>query len=121
MIRTQEENQKWLQERNERNRRKKFDDYWTNKKYIASVKMFQDINGNTTHAVRVELMEGSRRTILTFQRYGYGNHYEYTTIEELAKIGFCGIRRDMIHFNNNGYGLKRDMVEWSKGGYYNKQ
>ena len=121
MIRTQEENQKWLQERNGRNRRKKFDDYWTNKKYIASVKMFQDINGNTTHAVRVELMEGSGRTILTFQRYGYGNHYEYTTIEELAKIGFCGIRRDMIHFNNNGYGLKRDMVEWSKGGYYNKQ
>jgi hypothetical protein len=100
--------------------REKFDSYWSPKKYIATVKMFQDINGNTTHAVRVSLLEGSKRTILTFKRYGYGTHYKYTTIDELANIGFEGITRDMIHYSDFGYGLKRDMVEWSKGGYYNK-
>ena len=98
----------------------KWDSYWSPKKYVATVKKFQDINGNTYHAVRVRLMEGSQRTILTFKRYGYGTHYKWTTIEELDKIGFCGITREMVHYSDFGYGLKRDMIEWSKGGYYNK-
>ena len=90
------------------------------KNLLATVKKFQDINGNTYHAVRVRLVNGSQRFILSFKRYGYGTHYEETTLEELDKIGFCGIEKKDIHFSDFGYGLKRDMISWSKGGYWNK-
>jgi len=90
------------------------------KNLLATVKKFQDINGNTYHAVRVRLVNGSQRFILSFKRYGYGTHYEKTTLEELEKIGFCGIEKNDIDFFDLGYGLKRDMISWSKGGFYNK-
>lgn len=91
------------------------------KNLLATVKKFQDINGNTYHAVRVSIKDSCSRIILSFKRYGYGTHYEETTLEELEKIGFCGIEKNNIHFFDLGYGLKRDMVEWSKGGYWNKE
>jgi hypothetical protein len=90
------------------------------KNLLATVKKFQDINGNTYHAVRVSIKDSCSRIILSFKRYGYGTHYEETTLEELEKIGFCGIEKNNIHFFDLGYGLKRDMVEWSRGGCYNK-
>ena len=90
------------------------------KNLLATVKKFQDINGNTYHAVRVRLVNGSQRFILSFKRYGYGTHYEETTLEELEKIGFCGIEKNDIDFFDLGYSLKRDMISWSKGGFYNK-
>ena len=101
--------------------------YWKNKDYIATIKKYQDINGNTNHAVR--LVRFSDNEEIRFERYGYDSQYKTTTVEEMQKADWINkyddyspsirhelmhAQQDSIHFIDIGYVKKTDFNEWSK-------
>jgi hypothetical protein len=102
-------------------------DYWKNKEYIATVKKYQDENGNTYHAVR--LVRFSDNDEIRFKKYGYGDHYKTTTVEEMQKTDWINsyddysltsrhelmnAQQDVIHFEDIGYVKEMNMLEWSQ-------
>jgi len=54
-------------------------------KYIAqAVKWFDQINGNTYHSVSITRCRDGTTIVAPFQ-YGYGNQYQYSALEAMAK------------------------------------
>tara|TARA_R110002051_G_scaffold251263_2_gene310644 strand:+ start:1462 stop:1884 length:423 start_codon:yes stop_codon:yes gene_type:complete len=105
----------------------KNEDYWKNKEYTATVKKYQDENGNTYHAVR--LVRFSDNDEIRFKRYGYDSQYKTTTVEEMQKADWINgydeynppskqrlmnEQQNAIHFYDVGYVKKREFGKWSQ-------
>lgn len=90
-------------------------------KYIGKAcRWFDRVNGNTYHSVRITRCDDG--AVLACEwRYGYGDHYRQTALDEMLKAGWIDAKytEDKYGFEReNNYpiewqvsdGLKRDMV-----------
>lgn len=64
---------------------------------IIGRRWFDRINGNTYFS-STALINGIEVVHIPFE-YGYGNHYEDRTFQELQKLGYCS---DAEHYKNGG-------------------
>lgn len=81
--------------------------------YICNVvKWFDKVNGNTYHSVNVTRCIDGAVVYGEFQ-YGYGNQYEYTAFEAMAKAGWIPAK----YSKQNALG-SNDLQRWVRDNNY---
>lgn len=87
---------------------------------VDAVKWFDKVNGNTYHSIRATRCEDGA-VIAHEWTYGYGNHYQQTALEAMAKAGWLPKKyqkEQWSYESENNYpilwnvrhGLKREMI-----------
>lgn len=97
-------------------------------KFICkAVKWFDKINGNTYHSVKITRCHDGAIITGSF-RYGYGNHYQQTALEQMEDANWLPLkyhsRNKYLFERENNYpiewvvssGLKRECIANGEGG-----
>jgi len=72
---------------------------------VNAARWFDKVNGNTYHSVRITKCSTGKTIAAKFQ-YGYGNQYQYSALEAMAKAKWLPVkyRKKLPHGGlNTGY------------------